>query len=542
MNNRVTQRGDSFFFSTPKMIASVIAITLSGASHGMDINVGNPDFTVSLDNTIRYNTGVRVQQRDSIIGNTASSDEGDYSHGRGDVVTNRLDLLSELQADYRGKMGFRLSGAAWYDAAFNNEVKTNPALSTRGSYTNNQFSDFTKRYYGGPSGELLEAFVYGKFKLGDMPASINIGRHTVLWGEAIALSTHSVSYSQAPTDARKAVATPGVDAKETALPIGQVSGTLQVTPELNLAGQYYYEWAETRVPEGGTYLAGTDFIFRGPNQFSLAPGVSLRNAGILKPRGAGDWGVGARWSPDWLGGTVGFYARQFTERNFWLSLDPAAGVYRAVFAQNTKLYGISLAKNFSGVSTGMEFSYRQNTALNSSISNGALQGAVGDTLHVLFNGVANYGNTSFWSSSAITAELAYSRLLRVTANRNLFNDCSSGTGRSVITGCSTQNALQAFLRFSPSWVGVQPGVDISALASISYGLKGNSPVLSGGNLHAGSYSIGGTLDYNTRHQFSLTYNGYLASYQSVNGTTIASSNGSQIQDRGWLSFTYKTSF
>jgi Protein of unknown function (DUF1302) len=65
-----------------------------------------------------------------------------------------------------------VSGAGWYDAAYDDTSGCNPALCNFSSYPNQQYSDYTKRYYQGPSGELLDAFVFGRFDLGTVPTSV----------------------------------------------------------------------------------------------------------------------------------------------------------------------------------------------------------------------------------------------------------------------------------------------------------------------------------------------------------------------------------
>jgi hypothetical protein len=526
--------------------ASVAALLgFAGEARAIEINTGNPDVQLTWGNTVRYNIGMRVNKRDDVIGNSPNTDEGDYRFDKNDLVTNRIDLLSELDLNYKRKMGLRLSAAAWGDAAYDGDSRTNPALANRGSYIGNRYSNYTKRYFKGPSGEILDAYGFWNFDAGSMSGNVKVGRHTVLWGEALALSAHSVSYAQAPTDGLKALATPGVDAKETALPVGQISGSLQVTPELAFAAQYYFEWQPTRVAEGGTYLGGTDFILRGPDRFSLAPGRFLANQGIEKPRERGDFGLSARWKPTWLDGTVGAYYRVFDERSPTISLNVAGGTYRAVYPENAKLVGLSYATSIGGMSTGVELVHRRRTALNSSITDGAPEGARGNTWHALFNTVAVVGPNKLWDQLTVTGELAYSRLSKVTSGQQYFLDCAKRPAgdQGAETGCVTKDAWQAFLRVSPSWAAVWPGWDVSALASLSLGLKGNSAVLGGGNEKAGSYSLGMTFTYNQRHDFSIAYNDYLAT-REVNPATglIRVSNGSQIQDRGWLSLTYKGSF
>ena len=515
-----------------------------GCANAMEIPVGNPDVQVTWGNTVRYNLGTRVDRRDEVIARSANMDEGTYFKDRGDIVTNRLDLLSELDVSYKKMLGLRLSGAAWYDAAFPDDVRTAPTLADRGSYVDNRYSSYTKRYSRGTSGEFLDAYVFGNFQLGEMSGNLKVGQHGVLWGEAVVLSAHSVSYAQTPTDGLKALTTPGVDAKETALPIGQVSGSLQITPTLSLSGQYFYDWKPTRIAEGGTYLGGTDFILQGPDRLSLAPGVFLANQGITKPHDRGDWGANARWSPQWLDGTIGFYYRQFDERSPTISLDLANRTYRAVYPENAKLYGISLSKNIGGLSAGFELIRREKTALVSTITDGAAEGARGNTSHALANAVAVLGPTAWWSSMSVVAELAYSRWEKVTSGEQYFNTCSKRPAgdRDAGTGCVTRDNWQGFVRVSPTWTAVWPGWDIGANASYLVGLRGNGAVLGGGNYRAGSYSAGLTFTYNNRHDFSIAYNDYLATREPNAAGAIRVSNGSQIQDRGWLVLTYKGSF
>jgi Protein of unknown function (DUF1302) len=514
-----------------------------GTANAVDLPTDNPDIQMSLGTTVRYAVGVRTQGRDPVIANSPNSNEGDYSYNPGNVVTDRLDLLSEFDFSYQKRMGFRLSGAAWDDFAFHDDVRTNPAFADRSSYVGNRFTSYTKRYTRS-SAELLDAYVFDTVNLGPMPLSIRAGQQAVLWGEAIVLSAQSVSYSQAPTDGYKALANPGVDAKETALPTGQVVGTLQVTPSLAISGQYFYDWQPTRIAEGGTYLAGTDFVLQGPTRFSITPGEFLQNQDIARPKKNGDWGINTRWSPDWLKGTVGVYYREFTETSPTISLNVADGTYRAVYPENARLYGLSLSKEIAGTSYGLELVRREKTALVSSITDGASEGARGATDHALFNAVAILGPNALWSQFTITGETAYSRWDKVTSGKQYFLNCSARPvgDQDAGTGCVTKNAWEGFFSVGPSWVAVRPGWDVAANASVLVGLSGNGPDLGSGNYRAGNYTVGLTLTYNTKHDFGIAYNGYLATYEQNAAGGIRVSNGSQIQDRGWVVLNYKGSF
>ena len=265
--------------------AAFLALTC-GTAQAFDFDTGNPDLSVRWDNTARFNYAVRVEGRDPKIGNSALADEGTYSFDKGDAVAKRLDLLSELDVIFKKRYGARVSGAGWYDAAYGDKSKSNPNACRRSPATpDNNYSDYTKRFYKGPSGELLDAFVFGGFDLGDVPVQGKAGRHTLYWGESLFLGghLHSVSYAQNPLDLQKGFATPGTEAKELFRPLNQISGQAQLTDTLSLAGQYMLEWESARYPEGGTYLGPVDFVFNGPERQFLPGGLGFADTRRRRP-------------------------------------------------------------------------------------------------------------------------------------------------------------------------------------------------------------------------------------------------------------------
>jgi hypothetical protein len=87
------------------------------------IDSGNPDVAMSWDNTVKYSNAFRVRSvdpkvADNSLGPQANTNDGDQNFGKG-LISNRLDLLSELEFRYRKDFGFRVSGAAWYDDVYN---------------------------------------------------------------------------------------------------------------------------------------------------------------------------------------------------------------------------------------------------------------------------------------------------------------------------------------------------------------------------------------------------------------------------------------
>ena len=284
----------------PAHRVSAIAIAALACAIGADtaqafeFDTGNPDLTVRWDNTVRANLGMRTEQRNDLIGNNQLYDEGTYSFDRGDLVAARLDWFTELDVAYDKRFGGRISAQAWYDAAYGTYGRSNPNFAAIASYVGNQFSDYTRDLYRGPDAEFLDAFVYGRFDLGETPLTVKLGRHSLYWGESLFVNgnLNSIAYAQNPLDLQKGFATPGAEAKELFRPLNQISAQAAVTDELTLMAQYYFEWDSFRFPEGGTFLGPVDFAFRGPQRQLLlirpTDPVFATNGNNINPDEMGD--------------------------------------------------------------------------------------------------------------------------------------------------------------------------------------------------------------------------------------------------------------
>lgn len=573
------ERQDSNQHRLRPVVLAMAMLGAGGNAAAFNIDTGNDDIEMRWDNTVRYNVGARVKERDSLIGNSLASDEGTYSFDKGDVVTNRLDLLSEFDFSYKKMLGFRVSGTAWYDAAYDNDSRYNPNYQNLTSYVDATYSDYTRRFYKGASGEIMDAFVFANFDIAETPVKVRAGRHTVFWGESLFLggALHGISYSQMPLDLQKGFATPGVEAKELFRPLNQVSGQAQLTPELSVAAQYFLDWEAYRYPEGGTYLGPVDFAFNGPDRQFLPP-VIVRgrpvNLGFAKrgkavePDDTGEFGLSLRWSPEWLDGTLGFYYRHYSDKlpqTFITKLgltQPNTSQYNLIYADGIDLYGVSLAKEIGGVSLGAELSYRQDTPLNSRVlgivsgvpSDGDTPGPRGDTIHGLVNALGLIGRTPLFDAATYAGELTWAHWTSINQGENLFfaedyASCTYSPRAGVTrkgdkwTGCSTRNFFGLGLAFTPTWYQVFPGVDLSAPLTYSVGLDGNAPTIFSGSEGNGNYSIGLGADIFQKYRADLKFISYFGHYKD-NGTAVTAQNGftTLLKDRDFVSLTFKTTF
>lgn len=575
-------------------LASAVLFGATGAVHAFELGAG-PDWKVNFDNTILYNLGLRAQNVDSRLGNNPVLTESDHRFPkRGDVVTNRLSVLSEFDAVYQKRLGVRVSASLWKDAAYDDSTRPTPwtALGLPSNYINGQYSR-DARHNHVEGGELLDAFVFTNFDLNNRPASLKIGKMTQFWGNALFFGGAGVSYSQAGNDVVKQMTAPGTLAKELAMPRGQINFSTQLNDQWQFGAQYFLQWQADRMPAGGTYLGMADFLFEGPDQMAVtalsAPFQAIPRSGSAMPKDINDnFGLQAKWSPGWLDGTMGFYLRQFDETAAWDPMlpgmfnpqfnptNPAFGPpafptsYRFSYPTKTRMLAWSLDKQIGGASVGMEVSYRKNTGLNTfgtfdPINNlDGSKGARGDTLNVVANALSILDRSSWYNTGTLLGEIAVIHKLRVTDQAQAYKgkgtaacdayvaNSTSGqlTSGGIDTGCSTNTAVVVAGMFEPQWLQAMPGWDLSMPIFGMYGLSGNAasngiPVKQGDLM----YGIGVKAVMNSRHNFTLQYNGYKGKTPATVSAgplgsiySAAGNNMYRYNDRSWLSFTFSTTF
>ncbi len=543
--------------SMPRSVLALMIMSCAGGAAAMQIDVGNPDIRMRWDNTARYNLGWRVEDQDRNILNNPNFDESDGKFDKGDIVTNRLDVFTEFDVAYKHYFGGRVSAAGWYDNAYDDtSVKSSvPGMAT--SYNNDRYSPEVERFVNGPSGEILDAFVWTNFNIGATPVNLKAGRHALFWGEGLLIGAHAMSYSQAPLDAVKAVTSPGIETKEVFLPIGQISGKAQVTDNLSIAAQYMYEWDNTRFPYGGTYFGAADSFFEGPDRLAAAPGFNLNHATSKFGRDGQNWGVMGKLDIEAIESTVGAYYREFDDYQAWLSpqVNLATREYRLVYPRDVELYGLSISTAVGAASVGADLSYRKGGALNATgVSLADDEGPRGDTIHFVANVI--YGVPRYWlaDNSTLVAEFAYSHLNKVTSHEELYKgegfagckDVRTGGAGDKSDGCSTKDYYGIAVNYTPQYVEIFPSWTLDVPLTVNYGLSGNAASAGGGSEGALAWSVGAKMTYRSQHEFSLRYADSSAQEKNstnVNGDPMVNGNGNVGgTDRGWLAFTYKSSF
>jgi hypothetical protein len=526
-------------------VAAALALMSTGGAQAIEVPSDNPDIRMRWDNSFRYSAGVRVESQDKAIINHPLHSSGDLKFERGDMISNRLDILSEFDFVYKEKSGFRVSAAGWYDNAYDDKVHHIPGVVS--PYFNDRYSNHTKRFTRGPSAEFLDAFVFTQVQLGEVPVNIRFGQYSEYWGETLFAPYMGVNYAQAPLDIYKALASPGSEVKELFIPTRKISFQASLLPELSIAGYKSLEYELDRIPDGGTYFGDTDLIYNGVQRAQLAPGFVVVKGSDIKGNDRKAWGMNLRWTPKWLDGTLGFYYRKFDEKLPWgVQFDFANALYRLAYAKNTELYGLSLAKGIMGVSVGMDLAYRKDTALLSAGNDiNSDSGARGDVLFGVVNGIWYFGKNPLWSQAVFIAEANWTHLDKITKDPQLANLAGSAAcPAGKWGGCTHKNALGLNLQFTPSWDQALPSVDVSMPMSFGIGLRNNGVTPGSTNQGQGSWSVGVSATVSNQWIFTLKYIDYLIRYREEGGVkTIHNGQGdSLLPDRGWVSFTAKTTF
>lgn len=405
-----------------KLLALAVASAMTSQVQAFQLDTGE-NWSIRWDNTLKYNLMVRAEDQNKGVLSSITTEDPDLSFDRGDIVSNRFDILSEIDVVYNDTFGFRISAAGWYDHAYSDDMNqpgriaphwTNPSVGV--GELNSEAEDL---HYRG--GELLDAFVFANFDMGSTSANVRLGRHTIYWGQSLFLigAVHSVGGSMNTIDGIKAFSVPGSEARELFRPTNKISTVFQMTDNLTMEAYYSFEWENIRIPEATTFFSPADVLTEDAEMVHLlvAPGFP----GFDGPVGIGlemqddeysddgEWGVNFSYYFDNLGLEVSAYylnynskvqdgiigginAAQalsvgfFDEAIAGQGLDPevikaafgeapdlvsaelgqvSIGKAKWMYKEDVDLFGLSFSKDLGGVSLGLDLTARRDTPLRS---------------------------------------------------------------------------------------------------------------------------------------------------------------------------------
>ncbi|GID03039.1 hypothetical protein TMM008_02410 [Pseudomonas sp. 008] len=530
-------------------VITAMATVATPMARAFEFNTGVEDLKIRWDNTLKYSAAWRVKEQSSKLTGDVNQDDGDRNFERG-LISNRMDLLSEFDLS-KNNMGLRVSGAGWYDSVYNRKNDNNsPFTNNSTSVSYDEFTSDTEKLHGRKA-ELLDAFVFGKADIGEMPATLRVGQHTVLYGESLFYGSNGIAGGQAPADIVKLLSVPGTQFKELVRPVPQISGQIQLRDNLALGAYYQLRWEADRLPAAGSYFSTVDLLDEGGERILAGPGSSFIRGKDKDAKDSGQGGLQLRYRPEDIDGEFGIYAIQYNAKspvvhtNLSEAFTPTT--YELVYPEKIKALGVSFSTTVGDTNVAGEFSVRDNMPLvpragavtvlpgvEINNDNHPLY-PVGRTAHgqVSWIGLLNAG--PLWEGGSFIGEVAWNRRLSITKNAD------------ALDPNATRDAGAVRMIFEPAYYQVMDGVDLTVPIGVGYGLFGKSSVINPGFSvnHGGDFSVGVKADYLKTWKFSLSYTGFFGgeatSVEPANTPVQSYSYGQSLKDRDFVAFSVQRS-
>ncbi|MGO1692972.1 MAG: DUF1302 domain-containing protein [Marinobacter sp.] len=375
-------------------LAVAVAAGMSGQASAYSFYVG--DVEAQFNTTLSAGVGWRTQNQDkgliaqgnlgpsyapggtneNIGSSTNNYDDGNLNFDKGDTYSkivkgnSELFLNYDLNGDYLTRVGALVRGRYWYDFELKDERRAVDDVGQRRSL-NSRAKD------NASGGEILDAYVFTDWYLGDVPLSVRYGKQVLSWGESTFIQGGINTINPIDVPAFRA---PGSELKDALLPVEMLYMSAGVTENITLEAFVQTDWEPVRPDDCGTFFSTNDFTSDGcgdilaagqlPDSQALAQGFVIPRLGDQEADARDQFGVAMRWYVPALNDSeFGFYYMQYNSRLPYVSgtVKEAGGQFPSYFIEypeNINLYGISVNTNTpGGWSLGAEYSFRDNVPL-----------------------------------------------------------------------------------------------------------------------------------------------------------------------------------
>jgi len=243
--------------------AGVLPLLVAAQAQAVEFSFADNEITGSIDTTVSYGQLWRVQGQDK-TNDDINTNDGNRNFDTG-LVSEVFKITSDLEASYRN-YGVFIRGTAFYDTQImdkrNDYYDANsPAQPSQSAPRDNSFTRET-RHKAGRDAQILDAYVYGNWDVGNMPVSGRLGKQVFNWGEGL-FYRNGVNTTN-PVDAAK-FRLPGSEVKEVLVPVEALSFNIGLTDNLSMETFYQFNWKETAIDPVGTYFSETDLFADGGN-------------------------------------------------------------------------------------------------------------------------------------------------------------------------------------------------------------------------------------------------------------------------------------
>ncbi len=401
----------------PHALALAVALATALPAQAASFNIGEIEgrfdsalsigASWAMDNADRQFIGVANGGSAS----SRTSDDGRLNFKKGETFSKIFKGVHDLQLSY-GETGVFLRGKYWYDFELKDEHRLNYDIDDSGRDNAAKSSGV----------ELLDAFIYHNYLLGDLPGSVRVGKQVVSWGESTFISNGINAIN--PVDVAS-FRRPGSEIKEGLIPVSMLYATQGLTENLSIEAFYQLQWEKTVLDNCGTFF-GSDVAAQGCNYGMTSYGSDYnRDPAVYGwvPRGedrdardSGQFGGAVRWLVPELNDTeFGFYAMNYhsrTPESMWTASNatglsaitgapgPSSASYYLEYPEDIRLYGISFATTLpDGTALSGEISHRPNMPLSLNGTDVSTAASIGRLYNLLgMSGLAIFD--SGWADSS----------------------------------------------------------------------------------------------------------------------------------------------
>src|SRR5690554_5553953 len=371
-------------------LAVAVAAGMSGHASAYSFYIG--DVEAQFNTTLSAGAGWRVAERDQRLiaqvnlgpqfanttqgASTNNYDDGNLNFDKGDTYSKIVKGNSELFLDYAvdsqylTRVGGLIRGRYWYDFELKDERRAVDDVGQR-----RELNSSAKGNASG--GEILDAYVFTDWYLGDVPLSVRYGKQVLSWGESTFIQGGINTINPVDIPAFRA---PGSELKDALLPVEMFYMSAGVTENVTLETFVQTDWAPVRADDCGTYFSTNDFAADGcgpvllagqlPDSQALAQGFVAPRLADVEADSKDQFGVAIRWYVPALNDSeLGFYYIKYNSRLPYVSgtikdTGEQFPSYFIEYPENIDLYGISINTTTpGGWSLGAEYSYRDGLPL-----------------------------------------------------------------------------------------------------------------------------------------------------------------------------------
>lgn len=454
-------------------------------------------------------------------GAVSVADDGNQNFRKGKLISAPVTLLSDLELRWRNQYGVFGRVRGWYDMWLQNHgvphghapngYVPGARLDDSGFYTPNQFSGF----------ELLDAFAYGNFDIGDARLTARLGKQVINWGEGLLYTGinafNPLNYS--------ALGRPGARVDDALIPVNRVYANLITREGLSLEAFYALDWTRSNVPACGTFASAIDSVADPsckaataaaplPDRALLGLGLYAPQRPLADPSASGQYGLAARYFVEALRTEFGAYYVRFHNPNPVVNIiptDPSSRVGIAIgtqYVEGVQGFALSATTGLRNAALSAELSYFKDLPAQRNFPT-LIQGALGqggpyqagagaapagavfpgyflsDRAQLLLGGRFNLSPWTGLSDASLTAETALQWITnlpgldqeRIGRNPNLGTASYAGSCQGVFNDCGTGGFATRFswgYRLVAQMSLPQPanGLDLQPVLLWSQDLKG----------------------------------------------------------------------